>query len=58
MSDAEGGGGSPSVPSLTAGEIVSNVGAAIRNAGGAGILIRILDVVVRTIRVCPACFIP
>lgn len=58
MSDAEGGGGSPSVPPQTTSDIISNVGAVIRNAGGSGVIIRILDVVIRTMRVCPACFIP
>lgn len=58
MNDSEGGGGSPYVPPLTTGEVLSNIGAVIRNAGGGGIVIRVLDVIVRTVRVCPTCFIP
>lgn len=58
MDAAEGGGGSTYVPPLTTGEIISDAGAVIRNAGGGGVLIRILDVIIRTVRVCPQCFIP
>ena len=58
MDVAEGGGGTTYVPPLTTGEIITDAGAVIRNAGGGGVLIRILDVIIRTVRVCPQCFIP
>jgi len=51
------GGVSPSSP-LTPREIAENIGAITRNAGGIGAIVKIIDVIIITVRTCPQCFLP
>ena len=50
------GGVTPSSP-LTPREIAENIGAITRNAGGIGAIVKIIDVVIITVRTCPQCFL-
>lgn len=50
------GGVSPSTP-LTPKEIAESIGAITRTAGGIGVIIKVLDVIIITARICPQCFL-
>ena len=50
------GGVSPSSP-LTPKEIAENIGAITRSAGGLGAIVKVIDVIITTARICPQCFL-
>ena len=50
------GGVSPSSP-LTPKEIAENIGAITRSAGGIGAIVKVIDVIIITSRICPQCFL-
>ena len=50
------GGVSPSSP-LTPKEIAENIGAITRSAGGIGAIVKVIDVIIITARICPQCFL-